>query len=124
MRKRWMSTRRIFSPAIEQHPRDPGANMVIGRHGFKFVLVTFEKFGRHRGQPWAKSRFKKKERIYLPQEFLRYACHHPGWRLDEQIALRKYRDLGFCIEVSQHGQFAPSAANFPPVIGNQQASPA
>jgi hypothetical protein len=45
-----MSTRRIFSPAIEKHSFDPGANLVIGRHGSKFVLVTREKWRRHYGQ--------------------------------------------------------------------------
>jgi len=82
-----------------KHSRDPGPNLVIGRNSFKFVLVAFEKCGRHRRQPRTKPRLKEKERIYLAQEFWWDACHHPSRWFYEQMALREGGNLGGCIEV-------------------------
>jgi hypothetical protein len=119
-----MSIRRIFSPAIEKHPRDPGANPVIGRHRFEFVPVTFQECRRRRRQPWTKPGLKKKQWIYPIQEFVWDTRHHSRRRLDEQISFWKDSDLRRCVEVPQRSNFAPAGANLSPVVGNKQALPA
>ena len=104
--------------------RDPGTNLVIGRHRFKFVLMTLNKFCRNHRQPWAKPRLKKSERIYLTEEFWRDARHHPGRWFYKQIALGENGDFGCCVKVPQGGDLAPAGADLSPVVGNKQAFPA